>query len=68
MKKEGFFDAINFIEGKYFDPYEVLRIAKSISNDKKDELILEMKEKGFTSNKNIREFVNKFEYLKSISS
>lgn len=68
MKKEDFFESVYFIDGKYFDPYEVLKIAKSVSENEKEALILELKERGFTSNKNIREFVNKFEYSKSISS
>lgn len=62
------FDSIYYIEGKYFDPYEVLRIAESTPKDKLEEVVSELKERGFTTNKKVREFVNKFEYFKNMSS
>ena len=68
MTKKDPFDSIYLIENKYFDPYEVLNIVKSVPEDEKNEIISQLKEKGFTSNRNIREYVNKYEYLRSMSS
>lgn len=67
MKKDPF-DSIYLIENKYFDPYEVLNIVKSVPEDEKEEIISELKSRGFTINKNISEYVEKYEYQRSMSS
>lgn len=68
MTKKDPFDSIYLIENKYFDPYEVLNIVKSAPEDEKNEIISQLKERGFTSNRNISDYVDKYEYLRSMSS
>lgn len=68
MMKRDPFDSIYLIENKYFDPYEVLDIVKSVPEDEKEEIVSELKSRGFTVNKNISEYVEKYEYQRSMSS
>lgn len=56
------------IEGIYADPYDVVKAIKSAPKEQKQDLINAVKEGRLDANPNVLREVQKFEYLRDMSS